>query len=162
MTASIQPADCRVTTVALPDSGLLAGALGRVDWSDAYAVPVPDAGARDPQQWADAVFRAPPRWARVLFGIREALVPLVGIERGGGHVFDTLASNEEEVLLGTDQGHLSFRASVLLEPDRVILSTVVEVHNRRGRAYSALIRRVHPVVVRSGLARAARGTAAAT
>jgi hypothetical protein len=36
------------------------------------------------------------------------------------------------------------------------VSTIVEVRNRRGRAYSALVRRVHPFVVRSTLARAVR------
>jgi hypothetical protein len=146
----------RITLAAHPVTGRLHGALTRVDWSDAYAVPVPSGPVGQPQQWADAIFRAPPPWARVLFGLREALVPIVGVERGGPHAFDTIASNEREVLIGTDQRHLSFRASVLLEPERVVLSTLVEVHNRRGRAYSALIRRVHPLVVRSMLAEAAR------
>jgi hypothetical protein len=36
------------------------------------------------------------------------------------------------------------------------------VHNRRGRLYSALVRRVHPVVVRTMLARAARTMTAST
>jgi hypothetical protein len=63
------------------------------------------------------------------------------------------------VLLGIDQSHLGFRASVLLESRRVVLSTVVRVHNRRGRAYSAVVRRLHPLVVRTMLARAARTVA---
>ena len=66
----------------------------------------------------------------------------------------------DEVLLGADQSHLGFRASVLVERDRVVLSTVVELHNRRGRAYFALVRRLHPLVVRGMLARAAKKMAA--
>ena len=43
---------------------------------------------------------------------------------------------------------------MLVQPDRVVVSTIVEVRNRRGRAYSALVRRIHPWVVRTMLARA--------
>jgi hypothetical protein len=148
--------------VAVPETPLLADALPRVDWTDAYAVSFPGRPPGDPQQWADAVFHGPPAWVATLFGVREALVRVVGIEPGGDHAFDTLARHPDEVLLGTDQGHLSFRASVLFERRRVVLSTVVQVHNGRGRAYSALVRRVHPLVVRSMLARAARRMRAST
>ena len=41
-----------------------------------------------------------------------------------------------------------------VRPDRVVVTTIVEVRNRRGRVYSALVRRIHPWVVRTMLARA--------
>jgi hypothetical protein len=141
-----------------PNTPLLSHALSFVDWSDAYEIGIPiDGRRRDPQEWADAVFRAaPPLLVRALFGARELLVRLVGIEPGGRQVFATLSRTDHEVLLGTDQDHLGFRASVLVEPDRVVLSTLVELHNRRGHAYFALVRRLHPIVVRRMLVRAAR------
>ena len=145
----------RATAVALPHSPLLARALPRVDWSDAYEVPSRTPPGQ-PQQWAEAIFHSPPPWIGVLFASREVLVRLVGIEPGGSHVFDSVATTDGEVLLCTDQDHLSFRASVLLEPHRVVLSTVVQVHNRRGQVYSALVRLLHPFVVRTMLTRAAR------
>jgi hypothetical protein len=97
---------------------------------------------------------------RLLFGARELVVRAVGIERGGRHVFDIVARTEHEVLLGADQAHLSFRASVLVEPDRVVLSTVVQLNNRRGRGYFRVVRLVHPYVVRRLLARAGGAMAA--
>ena len=143
--------------VAVLSTPLLVHALRHVDWSDAYAVIVPSRPQQQhPQDWADAIFHAPPVWIRALFGVREALVRLIGIEPGGRHVFDTVSWRPDEVLLGVDQGHLGFRASVLVEPGRVVVSTVVEVRSRRGAAYSALVRRIHPFVVRSMLGRAAR------
>lgn len=102
--------------VAVPSTPLLAHALPYVDWSDAYTVMVPSGPARHPQEWADAVFHSPPFWIRVLFGVREVVVPMLGIERGGG--------------------------------------------DRRGLVYSAVVRRIHPFVVRGMLARAARTMAA--
>jgi uncharacterized protein DUF2867 len=135
---------------------LIAGALPRVDWTDAYAVAALSGAPLDPQVWADAIFRDPPRWVVAAFGLRELLVGLVGIDRGGSGAFDTLARTEDEVLLGTDSNHLDFRASVRREPERVVLTTVVQLHNRRGRVYSALVRPVHPIVVRAMVNRAAR------
>ncbi len=147
----------RVVATRPPSSSLLRHALPDVDWSDAFAVAIPPGGRRDPQEWADAVFRAPPSpVVRTLFGAREVLVRAVGIERGGRHVFATRLRAEHEVLLGTDQSHLAFRASVLVEPGRVVLTTVVALRNRRGRAYFALVRPIHPLVVRRMLARAAQ------
>jgi len=144
-----------VAAVPVPATPLLAGALPHVDWADAYAVRRPDGSSSDPQDWADAVFYAPPAWVGALLLARESLVRLVGIDRAGHGAFDPVARTDDEVLLGIDQSHLSFRASVLCEPDRVVVSTVVNLHNRRGRAYSAIVRLVHPAVVRAMLRRAA-------
>ena len=146
----------RARATAVPDTPLLAAALPRVDFADAYAVRVFPGAPTDPQVWADAIFRDPPRWVVGLMVLREAAVGLVGIARGGRSSFDTLARTDEEVLLGTDERHLDFRASVRREPQRVVLTTVVRLHNRRGRGYFALVRRVHPAIVRGMLSRAAR------
>jgi len=148
--------------VLVPQTPLLDNALPRVDWSDAYAVSFPGRPPGNPQEWADAIFHSPPWWVAALFGVREIVVRLVGIESGDSHAFDTVDWIPDEVLVGIDQRHLSFRASVLQERRRVVLTTVVQVHNRRGRAYSAVVRRVHPFVVRGMLARAARKMAAST
>lgn len=152
--------DVRARPTAVPGTALLAGALPRVDFADAYAVARRPGTPGDPAAWADAVFHDPPAWVARLMGVREALVGLVGIARGGSSAFDPVARTADEVLLGTDERHLDFRASVLVEPDRVVLSTVVRLRNRRGRAYFALVRRVHPVIVRAMLTRAARRLAA--
>lgn len=152
----------RSRAVAPSRTPLLADALPRVDWTDAYAVAALRGTPLDPQAWADAVFRDPPRWVVAALGLRELLVGLVGIDRSGAGAFDTLARTEDEVLLGADSNHLDFRASVRREPDRVVLTTVVRLHNRRGRVYSALVRPVHPFVVRAMLNRAARRLSGST
>jgi hypothetical protein len=152
----------RARAVPPPRTALLDGALPRVDWSDAHAVEALRGMPHDPQAWADAVFRDPPRWVLAALGLREALVGLVGIARGGRGAFDTVARADDEVLLGSDSNHLDFRASVRREPHRVVLTTVVQVHNRRGRAYWTLVRPIHPIVVRAMLNRAARRLSGAT
>ncbi len=128
------------------------------DHADAFSVVLRPGNSTDPREWANALFRDPPRWIVSLLLLRQALVGLVGIERAGRSAFDTVGSHPGEVLLGTDSGHLDFRASVLVEdaPAAVTLTTVVRLHNRRGRLYWAVVRPLHPFVVRAMLRRAAR------
>jgi len=149
------------TREAQPPAGAtLVGAVlrdwGRADQVDAWTVPLWRGLPSDPQVWADAVFRDPPGWVASLLSARQVLVRLVGIEQGSADSFGTLDRTEHEVLLGEDAGHLDFRASVHVGADAVTLTTVARVRNRRGRVYLAVVRRLHPVVVRAMLARAHR------
>ncbi|MGI5127182.1 DUF2867 domain-containing protein [Pseudonocardia sp. CA-107938] len=149
----------RAQAVAVPRTDLLETALPRIDFADAHAVERHAALPDDPQTWADEVFHHPPAWVAGLLGLRQALVGLVGIERGGPESFAIVRASGDEVLLGSDAGHLDFRVSVRCEPRRTVVSTVVQVHNLRGRAYFGLVRLVHPVVVRGMLTRAAASLA---
>jgi hypothetical protein len=121
----------RAVPTAVPASPLLAAALPRVDFADAHAVAVEPGTPTDPQAWVDAVFFDPPGWVAALLWLRNAVVRLVGIAPGDRTSFRTLAHTADEVLLGTDECHLDFRAVVRREPGRVVLSTVVRLHNRR-------------------------------
>lgn len=129
---------------------------GRGALVDAYAVPRRPGQSSDPQAWADAVFRDPPAWVSAAMGLRQALVGLVGIERGTPESFATVERTGCEVLLGEDAGHLKFRASVLVSDDAVTVSTVAAPSNLRGLAYLAPVRLAHPFVVRAMLGRAHR------
>ncbi|MFG1925445.1 DUF2867 domain-containing protein [Cryptosporangium sp. NPDC048952] len=125
------------------------------DLVDAYAVRLTDAHPRDPHAWAKAVFFDPPPWVRVALGVRNALVGLIGVERGDRSSFATESATDREVLLGTDAGHLDFRASVLVDTDRVVLSTHARPVRTRGTIYLLPVRALHPLVVRAMLSRAA-------
>jgi len=139
---------------------LLAAAISRPDLADAFALPVSPSTTTDPQDWADAIFRDPPATVRALLRLRNRLVTPFGIERGDATAFDTISRTDREALLGTDAGHLSFRASVLVttEPGgaTVTVATLAATRTRAGRAYLAVVRLAHPWVVRAMLRHAAR------
>jgi hypothetical protein len=66
-------------------------------------------------------------------------------------------------VLGEDDKHLDFRISVLCsaeaEPEggrQLVFSTVVQCHNRLGRAYIFVIAPFHRLVVKASLLSAAR------
>lgn len=129
--------------------------LPEVDFVDAFAVRLRPGMPTDPARWAAAIFDSPPSWVRALLAAREAAVGLVGIDRGGRSAFALRAHTASAAVVGTDARHLDFRAVVTVERTRVVLTTVVRLHNRRGRAYFALVRRVHPAVVKAMFTRAA-------
>lgn len=153
----------RPRAVALPDTAALAretstryGGPDHVDLLDSYAVPHHHRLPEDPQVWAEAIFHRPPRWVVALLALRQALVGLVGIRPDDGTAFATQQRTDDEVLLGADSGHLDFRASVHVAGGAVTLTTLARTNNRRGRLYLVPVGVLHPVVVRSMLARARR------
>jgi hypothetical protein len=150
----------RVSATAVPENArLIKAALPRPDLADAFAARVPPGAVTDPQTWADAIFRNPPPAVTALLRLRNTLVAPFGVERGDRSAFDTVTRTDRELLLGTDAGHLDFRASILVEPDddgiTVTLSTHAVTHTRGGRLYLALVRLFHPPIVRAMLRRAA-------
>ena len=144
---------------------LLAGSIAPPDLADAFALRVPPGLSTDPQEWVDAIFRNPPAAVVALLRLRNALVGLVGIEPGDPSAFGAMARSEDEVLLGTDEEHLDFRGSVLVQPDRygitITVSTVAAVRSTAGRGYLAVVRLVHPAVVKAMLRWAGRAAVAA-
>ncbi|OJF14740.1 DUF2867 domain-containing protein [Couchioplanes caeruleus] len=154
----------RVRAVPVPAATLLHGTIDRPELADAFALRVPPGTTTDPQDWADAVFRNPPRVVVGLLRLRNRLVVPLGIERGDESAFATITRTDREVVLGTDAGHLDFRAGVLVEPDgdgtTVTVTTLAATRSRAGRAYLAVVRLVHPLVVRAMLRHAGRTTVA--
>ena len=133
---------------------------GAMQVMDAWRLPVPAGAPLPPEVWRDAIFESPPAWVVQLMRLRNATAGLVGLDRAEPrHVFAERARTDDEVLLGGDGRHFDLRISVFVEPGAVVCCTLTRARSRRGRAYLALVGRVHPFVVRAMLARAGRSTA---
>ncbi|GGT12793.1 DUF2867 domain-containing protein [Streptomyces purpureus] len=117
----------RARAVEAPAGAALAHqAVPRPDFTDAWQLDLRPGMPRDPLAW------------------REVLP------------FAVRGSSQDELLLGEDAAHLDFRASVLIQGDTVTLTTLVQTHNRLGRLYFAVVRRVHPFMARRMLRRTYR------
>lgn len=149
----------RARAAAVPGASLLAGTLPSVDWADAQRLETLPGLPQDPQTWAEAIFRDRPRWPAVAAGGWHLLM---GIHRSRAGAADTLAHSDDEVLLGARGRNLDLRASVRRESDRVVLSATVQRRNQRGRTRVALVRLLHPILVRAMMNRAARRLSAST
>jgi hypothetical protein len=130
------------------------------DHADVVLVPLPDGAPVDPHAWAEAVFApgSAPSWVRALFGLREALVGLIGVDRAPRDVFAVGEVSGQEALISADAGHLDFRAGVGVDPETrmVRVTTTVRLHGLRGRLYFAPVRLLHAPVTLAMLRRAAR------
>jgi Protein of unknown function (DUF2867) len=159
-----------VTETDLPTASALQSWRAGSDFFDAYRAPLADP-TLTPAEIFIRVTRAMPAWVSTLMAIRNAIVRRFGLKavgrRAGGNqpaaadcrigqrlgIFDVFGESENELVLGIDDRHLDFRVSVLKpagdQPRSYVISTVVKVHNRLGRAYMAPVGRIHPLVVKS-------------
>lgn len=145
----------RAYETAVPDTELLATALPRVAWSDAYAVDCRPGLPDDPQAWTAAMFASPPLWVVPVLGLRQVLALLAGIELSRSVPPRPEGTTRDEVLFAIDRGSLDTRLSVLRDTDRVVVSTIGTPNDVRGAVFLALARHVHPFVVQALLTKAA-------
>jgi hypothetical protein len=156
----------RARAVAPPPESALAPLYAGAHLVDAYAASLAPGDPRDARALAQAALDRPPPWFRALLAIRDTAVGALGLKTsadlreaarrdGGDHIdfFRVLDRRGDELVLGEDDRHLDFRLSVLRRAGRdggseVVLTTVVHCHNHLGRAYLAVIRPMHGLVVR--------------
>jgi hypothetical protein len=161
--------------VPLPAESRIAVLFPGAQLADAYAVALPANAPRDITTLARAVFGNPAPWARSLMRARDAIVSGFGVKTSGQIAAEAKAAgterisffplqsrSEQELIVGEDDRHLDFRASVLLRPradgsgDELVTTTVVHCHNALGRIYLIAISPFHRLIVRSNLRRAAQ------
>ncbi len=147
-----------------------------VDWYphsqllDSYAIAIPSTPARSMRLLATLALGNPPVWFRALLTLRDAAVSPFGVkssrhlrENGPAEArvdfFPILEERENEIILGENDRHLDFRMSLLRlrtgNDTQIVATTVVHIHNGLGRAYIAVIRPFHRLVVRRSMARLA-------
>jgi Protein of unknown function (DUF2867) len=132
--------------------------IGEPDFVDMAAVPLPPGAPTDPRVWARAVFSHPPLPVKALLGLRQLLVPLIGVPRAPRSIFDVDEVVGEEAVIAVDDVHLDFRCGVAVDPARALVrvTTVVRLKGWRGRLYFAPVRLAHSPVVHAMLAGASR------
>jgi hypothetical protein len=166
---AISMRDERERSVPLPTTSALAGFYRGADLADAYAIALPEDCTSDIAALAKAALATPAPWVNALLGLRDAIMAPLDVKtsrqlgrRGAGRIgiFPVRSTSDDEIVLGEDDTHLDFRASVLRRPAKtgseLVVTTVVHCHNMLGRTYLAAITPFHILVVRSGLSRAAR------
>ncbi len=145
----------RAYSAAAAPTPLLIASGVRDDWSDCQRQPVTANASSDPAEWARRLFHGPPRWVAAALSLRDRLVAMVGLRAASRDTFGVLARDGQEVLLGSDDRHLDFRASVRCGDGFVDVTTFVQIHNALGRLYLRPVRLVHGVMLRRMLRRAA-------
>ncbi|HVQ93082.1 MAG TPA: DUF2867 domain-containing protein [Mycobacteriales bacterium] len=134
--------------------------IPRPDFVDVAAAPLPAGAPADPARWAAEVFSVAgaPVPVRALLGLRQLLVPMIGVPRAGRSVFTVREVVGEEALIVADDVHLDFRVGVGVDTARslVRVTTVVRLKGRRGRLYFGPVRLLHSPIVHAMLDSACR------
>ncbi|MFF8715070.1 DUF2867 domain-containing protein [Streptomyces sp. NPDC015184] len=146
-----------------PDPADTIGTLGRCDHIDAVAVDVPQGTSA--HDFVRAMLGTPPASTARLLRLRDALVRPFGlkgtdrsegtrIEEGGKagplHLYRV---GEDSVVAGKDDKHLGYRSTFKVRPGphgwEGVVTTVVRFHGCAGRAYFAVIKPFHVLILYS-------------
>lgn len=164
-----------VRQVDCPHESTIADWFPGADLADAFAVDLTgEATALGIEVLARSTLGHPAPWFKALLSIRDKIVRPFGVKSsrqlrqqavafGAEHIdfFRVRSISRDEIVLGEDDRHLDFRASLLIRPRRdgegaeLIATTVVHCHNLVGKAYLFGITPFHRRVIRSNLAVAA-------
>ena len=167
-----------VTRVAPPSPSAIEDWYDGADLLDSYAVTLAPGASDDVAALATALFSTLPLWTRGLLRLRDEIMRPLGVKttaeiaRAGAvdgrdriAFFPVIQRSASEIILGEDDRHLDFRASVLVQTDedagtrRLVVTTAVRCHNLLGRAYLSVIAPFHVLIVRANLGRLANSTA---
>lgn len=158
--------------VELPNDSLAAGSLERIDFADAFRTELPGPRTLSLDEVARAIMTTMPAWVGVAFKVRDLAVRPFGLKTGSDlqaakraaqisdivvgqrlGLFAILDRTETDLLLGEQDRHLIFRASVQLEETNgkqtLTFSTVVQFKNALGRAYFVPVKPAHKLVVKA-------------
>ncbi|WP_245279054.1 DUF2867 domain-containing protein [Mesorhizobium loti] len=140
---------------------------------DAFAIRLPAGASDDLEVLARAAFERQAGWIRALTRIRDVVMAAVAVKSSraiglaaAAHgpvigFFPVLSKSATELVVGEDDRHLDFRATIQLRADaangrELVVGTVVHCHNRLGRIYLTTIAPFHRAIVRASLEQAAK------
>ncbi len=165
-----------VHQIPFPENSILSE--NKYDYRDSFCGDI-NAGNNDAtiQEISTAFFLSSPKWIDSLMTLRNKMVSVFGLKTGneltkndirngnfdltkGKHVgiFKVYDVNDHELVLGADDKHLNFRASLLLDPQsqnkkKLTISTTVVYNNWFGKLYFLPVKPFHKRIVRSMLNR---------
>jgi hypothetical protein len=163
----------KARAVPMPSNSVLAPLYAGADLLDAFAIRLPAGASNDLEVLARAAFERQAGWIRALTRVRDVVMATVAVKSSRaiglaaaarGPVIGylpVLSKSATELVVGEDDWHLDFRATIQLRADaangrELVTGTVVHCHNRLGRIYLTTIAPFHRAIVRANLEQAVR------
>ncbi|MDR0429924.1 MAG: DUF2867 domain-containing protein [Tannerellaceae bacterium] len=136
----------------IPLKSTVANGFGKIDYQDIYSiVQQTDKTAEEISQKLLVI----PEWVKVLMKLRNRIVGVFGLktERNTPKpetFFTVIENREEEIVMGEDDKHLNFRASIFKDSSERTLSliTVVHYNNVWGKVYFFSVKPFHKIIMR--------------
>ncbi len=162
----------KISSRPIPSNSLLLNSLTKMDYADAYSVDLPTPLKINTRDATQAFFECAPDWVIQLMKLRDKLVGVMGLKTHENHsekpdftkaqfevgekygLFEIKNNVHNEIIMGTDDKHLSFRVSIIIHENvnlspQLIVATIVDIHNKFGAAYFKIVAPFHQMVVKS-------------
>lgn len=150
----------------IPEGSILTG-FERIDYCDSFRIPLPENQTVD--QITTRMFRTR-KWVTRLMNIRNAVVKVFGLKTGKGNTVDAdyypigsravyftvIDRNDQEIVMGEQDKHLDFMASVFTDRENgfAYMTTVVRFNNWWGRLYFIPVKPFHGIIIKSSVKQA--------
>ena len=151
----------------VPDKSIITNEFGNINYCDTYRITKRTYDIVD--HITTQIFKVP-KWVSKLMKIRNSIVKIFGLKVGkhdeieetsyysigSKAVYFTVTNrNTDEIVMGEDDKHLQFRASVLADREQgyIYLTTIVKFHNIWGKLYFLPVKPFHRLIIQSLLKR---------
>jgi hypothetical protein len=136
----------------IPAKSTIANGFGTIDYHDTYSIAkVSDKSAEEISKKLMQL----PDWVNMLFFIRNRIVGLFGLKTDkntskSDTFFKLIENRDEEIVMGEDDKHLNFKASIFNNKASSIISltTVVHYNNVWGKVYFFPVKPFHKIIMK--------------
>lgn len=142
---------------AIPANSTITNGFGAIDYYDSYAVK--KKSHKSAQEISKEIMQLP-GWVDFLLSVRNKVVGLFGLKTKKDTTdteifFKLLENRQEEVVMGEDDKHLNFRASIMKDESAgsISLTTIVHYNNVWGRVYFLPVKPFHKIIMKTLLKR---------
>ncbi|MDR1624558.1 MAG: DUF2867 domain-containing protein [Tannerellaceae bacterium] len=144
-------------TNSIPKESNVLDGFNHVDYLDVYEIEKKT--NKSAKEISKEIMRLP-NWVNFLFKLRNSLVKVFGLKvdkqnEGEETFFTLIKESDNEIIMGEDDKHLNFRASIMIDKSRntIALITLVHFNNLLGKVYFLPVKPFHKIIMRSLLKR---------
>lgn len=137
----------------LPARSHIAAGFGRIDYQDVFQIR--KTTGESAEEIAAEIFQLS-AWVNALLFLRNRIVGVFGLKTEKNTpraktFFPLIENREEELVMGANDKHLNFRASILKDTSEstVSLITVVHFNNRWGKLYFLPVKPFHHLIMKT-------------
>ena len=145
-----------VSVHGIPDNSQITGGFQYIHFFDSFRITLQT--TKDIDEIQRQLMKMP-GWVDFLMNIRNKIVRIFGLKTERNEeqntYFKCISRNENEIVMGEDDKHLNFRASILTDRKNhyIYLTTAVHFNNALGKVYFFFIKPFHKIIMRSLLKR---------
>lgn len=142
-----------IKLTAIPANSNVLKGFGTVDYYDIYQIRI--VTDKSAEETSKRIMKLP-GWVNVLFYIRNRIMGIFGLKTDkniteSDTFFKLVENREDEIVMGEEDKHLDFRASIIKDKleNTISLITIVHFNNIWGRVYFFPVKPFHKIIMKA-------------